>query len=273
MIESSYSKLFSSIVTSTIWREDDKTRIVWITLLAIKNRHGQVAGSIPGLAAMANVSIPDCQTALEKLTGPDVYSRSKEFEGRRIEVIDGGWQILNHAKYRDAMSEAERREYQRQWQQKYRTEIKAGTRKPTPKSVDKNVDTFRSILTHTDTDTDTEAEVLPPESDFGEWELRVSRMYHRELKELKLDLKGKLAGARSTAAKTEWKRRLKFVENRLMGPDVPDEPPPSKPEQAPALCPETDWKAGIEALKSEVAAAAPPLTKPERRTPKPSTAP
>ncbi len=30
-----YTKLFHSIVTSTIWRETDPTRIVWITMLAL----------------------------------------------------------------------------------------------------------------------------------------------------------------------------------------------------------------------------------------------
>lgn len=147
MIESSYTKLFSSIVTSTIWREDDKTRIVWITMLAIKNRHGQVAGSVPGLAALSNVSLQDCRNALVKLAGPDPDSRSKEYEGRRIEAVDGGWQILNHAKYRDAMSEDHRRAYQAEWQRKYRQRQK-------DKSVDSSVDMKLSTLTHADTDTD-----------------------------------------------------------------------------------------------------------------------
>ncbi len=149
MIETSYTKLFSSIVTSTIWREDDKTRILWITMLALKNRHGQVNGSVPGLAALANIATEDCRAALIRLASPDLDSRTKEFEGRRITVIDGGWQILNHAKYRNAMSEDERREYQRLWQQKKRK----------PKVVDSSVDMSKSTLTHAeaeaDADTDT----------------------------------------------------------------------------------------------------------------------
>ena len=43
----SYTKLFSSIITSTIWMEDDKTRILWITLLAMADQHGEVYSSIP----------------------------------------------------------------------------------------------------------------------------------------------------------------------------------------------------------------------------------
>lgn len=103
----SYTKLFSSIVTSTIWTEDDKTRIVWITMLAIANKHGEVQASIPGLARVAGVSVQDCHAAIEKFLSPDPYSRSSDDEGRRIEKIDGGWQLLNHAKYRAMASKDE----------------------------------------------------------------------------------------------------------------------------------------------------------------------
>ncbi len=163
MIESSYTKLFSSIVTSTIWREDDKTRIVWITMLALKNRHGQVAGSVPGLAAMANVSTEDCRAALVRLSEPDPDSRSKEFDGRRIEAMDGGWQVLNHGKYRDAMSKDERAAYQAAWQKKYRQKKKE---EKTSVTVDGSVDSRGQELTHADTDADA-VSVSPPSGDGG----------------------------------------------------------------------------------------------------------
>ena len=77
-----YTKLFGSIVASTIWREDDKTRLVWITMLAMKNERHMVEASIPGLADMARVSMAECQKALEKLSSRDKWSRNKEFDGR-----------------------------------------------------------------------------------------------------------------------------------------------------------------------------------------------
>jgi hypothetical protein len=106
-----YTKLFNSILASTIWRSDDKTRLVWITMLAMADKHGAVEGSVPGLADFAHVSLEDCEGALLKLQEPDRWSRTQEHEGRRIEVIDGGWRILNHAKYRAKMNGDERREY------------------------------------------------------------------------------------------------------------------------------------------------------------------
>lgn len=119
-----YTKLFSSIVASTIWREDDKTRIVWITMLAMKNERHIVEASVPGLADMARVSLKECQASLKKLLSPDEYSRSKDHEGRRIEPCDGGWRILNGEYFRHKMSEDDRREYQKEYHREYRKRTK-----------------------------------------------------------------------------------------------------------------------------------------------------
>jgi hypothetical protein len=99
-----YTKLFNSILTSTIWMEDDQTRIVWITMLAMADKNGEVQGSIPGIARVAGVTLDDCNRAIKRLTSPDPYSRTKDDEGRRIEEIEGGWALINHGKYRDMAS-------------------------------------------------------------------------------------------------------------------------------------------------------------------------
>jgi hypothetical protein len=99
-----YTKLFSSILGSTVWREPAPTKVVWITMLALADRHGEVEASIPGLANFAGTTIDETETAIAKFLAPDPYSRTPDHEGRRIEGIDGGWYILNHVKYRDKMS-------------------------------------------------------------------------------------------------------------------------------------------------------------------------
>jgi hypothetical protein len=114
-----YTKLFSTIVTSTIWQEDKETKILWVTMLATADADGRVDGSIPGLAHLAHLTIAECEKALKKLMSPDSYSRSKEFEGRRIKEIDGGWQILNYQKYREK-NQTRDKEYFRIKQQKHR---------------------------------------------------------------------------------------------------------------------------------------------------------
>lgn len=72
-------------------------------MLALADKDGIVHASIPGLGDMARVSTDHAEAALSLLEGPDKYSRTKDHDGRRIEVIDGGWRILNHTKYRETL--------------------------------------------------------------------------------------------------------------------------------------------------------------------------
>lgn len=116
-----YTKLFGTLIGSTIWRDESKaTKIVWITMLAMANADGVVEASVPGLADFSKVTLEECQEALRKLSEPDEFSRSKENEGRRISEVDGGWKILNHAKYREKLNLEERRLYLAQKQAEYR---------------------------------------------------------------------------------------------------------------------------------------------------------
>ena len=105
-----YVKLFQFLLDSTIWAEPDSTRIVWLTMLVIADKNGEVMSTVPGLAHRARVSIEACQSAIDKLSSPDKYSRSKLAEGRRIVAIEGGWELVNHADYRmKASKEDEKR--------------------------------------------------------------------------------------------------------------------------------------------------------------------
>jgi len=84
-------------------------------MLAMADRKGRVHGSIPGLANRARVTLEECEHALSRFMSPDKYSRTHDHDGRRIEEIDGGWRLLNYAKYREMRDAEERAEYQREW--------------------------------------------------------------------------------------------------------------------------------------------------------------
>ncbi len=121
-----YTKLFGSLIGSTIWRDESKeTKIVWITMLAMTNSDGVVEASIPGLADFAKVTIEECLAALEKLSNADEYSRTPDHEGRRIFKVEGGWKIINHAKYREKMNLEDRRMYLARKQAEFRDRNKA----------------------------------------------------------------------------------------------------------------------------------------------------
>jgi hypothetical protein len=103
------------------------------------------------------------------LLSPDPDSRTEDYEGRRIEVVDGGWRLINHAKYRAKMSEAERLEYKRRKQAEYRqrppergaalTDVDKCGQPWT--AVDKG-DTYRVQSTDSKADPESEARTAPP---------------------------------------------------------------------------------------------------------------
>lgn len=120
MSEFSFSKLFSSITKSTVWCEPHTTLRVWITMLADCDFHGRVYASIPGLANLARVTVEECQLALETFLAPDQYSRTPDNEGRRIEVIEGGWRLLNYELYREKRDPEARKLQNREAQRRCR---------------------------------------------------------------------------------------------------------------------------------------------------------
>ena len=115
-----FTKLFNSIITSSIWSEDDKVRLMWITMLASTDANGYVTGSIPGMAAIARMSLQEAEQSIAALCAPDPYSRSKEYEGRRLIEADGGWLIVNYAKYRQRRDPEKRREQNREAKRRQR---------------------------------------------------------------------------------------------------------------------------------------------------------
>lgn len=116
MSAQSFTKLFSSLTESTLWVEQpNHVRIVWITMLAMADRDGMVAASIPGLARRACVTVTETEEALKVFLSPDKYSRTPDFEGRRIREVMGGWVLLNYVTYRKLQSEEFERSRKREW--------------------------------------------------------------------------------------------------------------------------------------------------------------
>ena len=108
-----FALLWGKILESSIWvKESKETRLVWITMLAMKDSSGCIQASVIGLADRAKVSADECRTALQIFLSPDPDDTSKVDDGRRIREIHGGWQIVNHDLYR--FSTEARREFWRQ---------------------------------------------------------------------------------------------------------------------------------------------------------------
>ena len=119
-----FAKLFSSITESSVWVQPDYVLRVWIAMLARADSDGIVEGSIPGFANLCRMSIEQMEESIGILSAPDPYSRCKDHEGRRIEAFDGGWLVLNYAKYRQQAQakEGSRAPYYRKYRLKKREE-------------------------------------------------------------------------------------------------------------------------------------------------------
>lgn len=139
-----FTKLFSSITESTVWCEPHATVRVWIAMLAKADHAGRVFAAIPGLAHLSRVTTEECEVAIETFLAPDKYSRTPDFEGRRIERIDGGWRLLNHAKYRQLRDEESVKESKRNY-------INARREKEREQASGvENVEQSRPMYTHAD---------------------------------------------------------------------------------------------------------------------------
>jgi len=84
-------------------------------MMAMCDHVGRVHASVPGLAHIAQVTLTECQVALDCFLAPDRYSRSQDHEGRRIEPIEGGWRLLNYQKYRELIDTESIKEAKRKY--------------------------------------------------------------------------------------------------------------------------------------------------------------
>lgn len=157
-----YNRLFSKILQSSVWLEPDPTRLVWITLLAAMDRDGFAHFSAVGnLAHAARVSLEDATKAIETLENPDPQSENPNNDGRRIERVPGGWNVLNAAEYANIANSEHARALARDRAKAYR----ARHGKPEP-VTDASRDHNATVRTHHETVTtsDSEASAIKPQT-------------------------------------------------------------------------------------------------------------
>lgn len=105
------------------------TRIVWLTLLAAKDKEGFARfASIENLARRAVVTEEEADRAVMILEAPDMRSSNPDHEGRRIERVPGGWMVLNAKLYDDMVRREDERKATRERVRRHR--IKKGDEAP-----------------------------------------------------------------------------------------------------------------------------------------------
>lgn len=115
-----YVKVHKSMLLSSIWDEDDATRITWVTLLMLCDQSGYVGASITGIAHMARLSIEQTEAAMQVLMAPDPASRSKAHDGRRVVVHERGYLLVNYVALKEGEDETTQRVQARQASRRHR---------------------------------------------------------------------------------------------------------------------------------------------------------
>ena len=121
-----FVKLDTGILDSTLWMERDCREMFITALLMAEPReftepqkqiemdsldytgfevppgwYGFVPAASSGIARRAMVDVAPALAALCQLGSPEAESRSREFEGRRMIRVNGGFLVLNFMRYRE----------------------------------------------------------------------------------------------------------------------------------------------------------------------------
>lgn len=106
-----YNPLFRKIIDSSVWMENLEVRVLFTTLLAVKDRDNVVRGSLFNISRWANMEEEVVMRAMEVLMSPDTRRKEKQaHEGRRVERLgDEEWLMLNGDKYQKLMQSVNQR--------------------------------------------------------------------------------------------------------------------------------------------------------------------
>ncbi len=120
-----YAVIFSKIVDSSLWDEDDLVVKVFLTMLAKKDKDQVVRGNAYMIGRWARKTEKEVLEALKVLSSPDKGRlEPQEFDGRRIEKVSDGWKILRGQYYQDLMVEVNRRAGKAKAEQERRIRMK-----------------------------------------------------------------------------------------------------------------------------------------------------
>lgn len=120
-----WAPLWSGIVDSSIWHEEDYIRIVFVTMLAKKDADHIVRGSAFNIAKWSHKTEQEVLDALAVLQAPDLKRLEKQpFDGRRVQKVEDGWLVLNGETYRKRISDEMRKARLRRAQSNFREKHK-----------------------------------------------------------------------------------------------------------------------------------------------------
>lgn len=119
-MKNTFAPIFTKILDSSLWEEPYTVRLLFVTMLALKDADHVVRYNDYQLHRRANMKLEEVKEGLKILQNPDIRRGGQEFEGRRIKQVEDGWLILNGQEYEEQMRLISRRVYQARKQREYR---------------------------------------------------------------------------------------------------------------------------------------------------------
>lgn len=117
-----FVKLFTQILDSSI-ADDRRLRHFFTDLLLCADPKGYVSMTDSAIARRIGASMDEVTWGLDQLSSPDPRSKTLDFEGRRIERLEGtgyGWRIINFENYKAMKSADDMREKTKERVRKFR---------------------------------------------------------------------------------------------------------------------------------------------------------
>lgn len=122
-----FVKLFTQILDSSI-ADNRRLRHFFTDLLLCADCKGYVMMTTSAIARRTGAELEEVEWGLSELSKPDPHSKTPDFDGRRIEVVDDqgyGWRILNYETYRSMRDADQLRDAAKERAQRYRDKKKA----------------------------------------------------------------------------------------------------------------------------------------------------
>ncbi len=95
-----FSKIYDHILDSTLWEEIPEARLVLLGMAFASDLDGKLfTRTKSALARRLNLTEDYIDRGLAPLLLPDPNSANKEYDGRRVVPIDGGWLVVSKSKY------------------------------------------------------------------------------------------------------------------------------------------------------------------------------
>ena len=117
-----FVKLFTQILDSSI-ADNRKLRHFFTDLLLCADADGCVMMTDAAISRRTGAPMEEVEWGLAELSKPDPRSKTPDYDGRRIERVDGhgyGWKILNYEMYRSLRDAEQMRATNRERQRRHR---------------------------------------------------------------------------------------------------------------------------------------------------------